>query len=216
MLNRHARALSTEAFTPLARFLLARGVTPDAVTVTGTVGVVLGALVFYPLGELFWGTVVITLFVFSDVLDGVMARLAGRAGAWGAFLDSTLDRLQDAAVFVGLMLWFFGAGDVPLAGVAAATSLVLGMLVSYARAKAESLGFEANTGIAERAERLIVTLVFAGLTGLGLTPWALTVVLFLLAAASLVTVGQRVATVRRQSRAGAAQWGHERGHPGQP
>ncbi|QCU78170.1 CDP-alcohol phosphatidyltransferase family protein [Citricoccus sp. SGAir0253] len=216
MLNRHARALSTEAFTPLARFLLARGVTPDAVTVTGTVGVVLGALVLYPLGELFWGTVVITLFVFSDVLDGVMARLAGRAGAWGAFLDSTLDRVQDAAVFLGLMLWFFGPGDLPLAGVGAASSLVLGMLVSYARAKAESLGFEANTGIAERAERLIVTLVFAGLTGLGLTPWALTVVLFLLAAASLVTVGQRVAAVRRQSRSGAAQWGHERGHPGQP
>ncbi|NUL45191.1 CDP-alcohol phosphatidyltransferase family protein [Cellulosimicrobium funkei] len=200
MLNRYARALFTRIFTPAARFLLARGVSADAVTIVGTLGVALGALVLFPLGELFWGTMVITLFVFSDVLDGVMARIAGTTGRWGSFLDSTLDRVQDAAVFVGLMLWFFGGGDFWIAGVAAAASMVLGMLVSYVRAKAESLGFDANTGIAERAERLVVTLVFAGLTGLGLNPWVLTVVLLLLAAASAITVGQRMVTVYRQSR----------------
>ncbi len=200
MLNRYARALFTRIFTPAARFLLARGVSADAVTIVGTLGVVLGALILFPLGELFWGTIIITLFVFSDVLDGVMARIAGTAGRWGSFLDSTLDRVQDAAVFLGLMLWFFGAGDFWIAGVAAAASMALGMLVSYVRAKAESLGFDANTGIAERAERLVVTLVFAGLTGLGLNPWALAVVLLLLAAASAFTVGQRMVTVYRQSR----------------
>lgn len=200
MLNRYARALFTRIFTPPARFLLARGVSADAVTIVGTLGVVLGALILFPRGELFWGTMVITLFVFSDVLDGVMARIAGTTGRWGSFLDSTLDRVQDAAVFLGLMLWFFGAGDFWIAGVAAAASMALGMLVSYARAKAESLGFDANTGIAERAERLVVTLVFAGLTGLGLNPWVLTVVLLLLAAASAITVGQRMVTVYRQSR----------------
>lgn len=200
MLNRYARALFTRIFTPAARFLLARGVSADAVTIVGTLGVVLGALILFPLGELFWGTMVITLFVFSDVLDGVMARIAGTTGRWGSFLDSTLDRVQDAAVFLGLMLWFFGAGDFWIAGVAAAASMALGMLVSYVRAKAESLGFDANTGIAERAERLVVTLVFAGLTGLGLNPWVLAVVLLLLAAASTITVGQRMVTVYRQSR----------------
>ncbi|MEW1980203.1 phosphatidylinositol phosphate synthase [Citricoccus sp. NPDC079358] len=200
MLNRYARALFTRIFTPTARFLLARGVSADAVTIVGTLGVVLGALILFPRGELFWGTMVITLFVFSDVLDGVMARIAGTTGRWGSFLDSTLDRVQDAAVFLGLMIWFFGAGDVWIAGVAAAASMALGMLVSYVRAKAESLGFDANTGIAERAERLVVTLVFAGLTGLGLNPWVLTVVLLLLAAASAITVGQRMVTVYRQSR----------------
>ena len=200
MLNRYARALFTRIFTPAARFLLARSVSADAVTIVGTLGVVLGALILFPLGELFWGTMVITLFVFSDVLDGVMARIAGTTGRWGSFLDSTLDRVQDAAVFLGLMLWFFGAGDFWIAGVAAAASMALGMLVSYVRAKAESLGFDANTGIAERAERLVVTLVFAGLTGLGLNPWVLAVVLLVLAAASAITVGQRMVTVYRQSR----------------
>ncbi|GAA1120248.1 phosphatidylinositol phosphate synthase [Citricoccus alkalitolerans] len=202
MLNRYARALFTRIFTPAARFLLARGVSADAVTIVGTLGVALGALILFPLGELFWGTMVITLFVFSDVLDGVMARIAGTTGRWGSFLDSTLDRVQDAAVFLGLMLWFFGAGDFWIAGVAAAASMALGMLVSYVRAKAESLGFDANTGIAERAERLVVTLVFAGLTGLGLNPWVLAVVLLMLAAASAITVGQRMVTVYRQSRRG--------------
>jgi CDP-diacylglycerol---glycerol-3-phosphate 3-phosphatidyltransferase len=200
MLNRYARTLVGRIFAPVARFLLARGVTANAVTVVGTVGVVLGALVLFPWGQLFWGTMVITLFVFSDVLDGVMARQAGTTGAWGSFLDSTLDRVQDAAVFLGLMLWFFGAGDFWPAGVAAAASMVLGMLVSYVRAKAESLGFDANTGIAERAERLVVTLVVAGLTGLGLHPWVLAVVLALLAVASAVTVVQRMASVHRQAR----------------
>lgn len=200
MLNRYARELFSRIFTPVARFLLARGISADVVTIVGTLGVSLGALVLFPMGELFWGTMVITLFVFSDVLDGVMARLAGTTGRWGNFLDSTLDRVQDAAVFLGLMLWFFGAGDFWIAGAAAAASLALGMLVSYARAKAESLGFTANTGIAERAERLVVTLVFAGLTGLGLNPWFLATVLILLAVASAITVGQRMAAVFRQSR----------------
>ncbi|MEU3845769.1 phosphatidylinositol phosphate synthase [Micrococcus terreus] len=199
MLNRHARAFFTRLFTPPARLLLRWGVAPDTVTIVGTLGVVVGALVFFPLGELFWGTMFITAFVFSDVLDGVMARLAGSSGRWGNFLDSTLDRVQDAAVFLGLTVWFLGAGDHPPTGVLAAVCMALGMLVSYARAKAEALGFDCNTGIAERAERLVVTLVFAGLVGLGLSVWTLTVVLGLLAVASAITVGQRVATVHRQS-----------------
>lgn len=199
MLNKYARDLFTFLLSPIARFLLKRGVSPDAVTIVGTLGVAGGALVFYPLGELFWGTLFITLFVFSDLIDGIMARIKGRSGAWGSFLDSTLDRVADGAVFAGVAIWFFTGGVNTPIGIAAMACLVLGMLVSYARAKAESLGFDANVGIAERAERLVSVLVVTGLTGLGLPEIVLLCVLILLALASIVTVIQRVAAVRRQS-----------------
>ena len=203
MLDRHARGATTRLFTPVARALLRAGVSPDAVTVAGTVGVSAAALGLYPMDQLFWGTIVITLFVFSDLVDGIMAREAGASGPWGSFLDSTLDRIQDAAIFLALSWWGFGAGQTPAVGVLAGVCLALGMLVSYARAKAESLGLTASVGVAERAERLVLTLVFAGLTGLGLPTAVLTTVLALLAVASLVTVLQRVAAVRRQTRPAA-------------
>jgi CDP-diacylglycerol--glycerol-3-phosphate 3-phosphatidyltransferase len=140
MLNRHARGFFTALFTPLARWLLRMGVSPDAVTVIGTAGVVVGALVFFPWGQLFWGTLFITAFIFSDVLDGIMARMQDVKSRWGNFLDSTLDRIADGALFAGLAIWFFtGGADIPIA-VAAMLCLVLGMVVSYARAKAESWG----------------------------------------------------------------------------
>ena len=199
MLNRHARGFFTALFSPLARWLLKIGVSPDAVTVVGTLGVVVGALVFYPLGQLWWGTLFITAFIFSDVLDGIMASMQERGGRWGNFLDSTLDRVADGALFAGVAIWFFtGGADTPIA-VAAVVCLVLGMVVSYARAKAEALGFTANVGIAERAERLVSVLVVTGFTGLGLPTVVLLSTLCLLAAASLVTVVQRIAAVRRQS-----------------
>ena len=199
MLNRHARGFFTALFTPLARWLLKIGVSPDAVTVIGTAGVVVGALVFYPLGQLWWGTLFITAFIFSDVLDGIMARMREVGSRWGNFLDSTLDRIADGALFAGLAVWFFtGGANIPIA-VSAMVCLVLGMVVSYARAKAESLGFTANTGIAERAERLVSVLVVTGFTGLGLPEVVLLVTLLLLAVASFITVVQRVLSVRRQS-----------------
>lgn len=201
MLNRHARGFFTALFTPLARWLLRIGVSPDAVTVIGTAGVVVGALVFYPLGQLWWGTLFITAFIFSDVLDGIMARMQDVKSRWGNFLDSTLDRIADGALFAGLATWFFtGGANTPIA-VAAMLCLVLGMVVSYARAKAESLGFTANVGIAERAERLVSVLVVTGFTGLGLPPVVLLATLVLLALASLITVVQRVLSVRRQAQA---------------
>jgi CDP-diacylglycerol--glycerol-3-phosphate 3-phosphatidyltransferase len=204
MLNRHARGFFTALFNPLARWLLKIGVSPDSVTIIGTAGVVAGALVFYPLGQLWWGTLFITAFIFSDVLDGIMARMRDTGGRWGNFLDSTLDRVADGALFAGLAIWFFTGGADFAIAIAAIICLVLGMVVSYARAKAESLGFTANVGIAERAERLVSVLVVTGFTGLGLPHIVLLVTLGLLAAASLVTVVQRVLVVRRQALADSA------------
>ncbi|GAA3280283.1 phosphatidylinositol phosphate synthase [Paenarthrobacter aurescens] len=203
MLNRHARGFFTSLFTPLARWLLRIGVSPDAVTIAGTLGVILGGLVLYPLGYLWWGSVVVAFFAFSDVVDGIMARLQGRSGGWGNFLDSTLDRLADGAIFAGLTIWFFTSGEDPAIATAAVVCLVLGMVVSYARAKAESLGYQASVGIAERAERLASVLLITGLTGLGLPPVVLFGTLIILALASVVTIVQRMATVRRQAMAEA-------------
>ena len=205
MLNRHARGFFTALFSPLARWLLKIGVSPDAITIVGTAGVVVGALVFYPMGHLLWGTLFITAFIFSDVIDGIMARMQDRGGSWGNFLDSTLDRLADGALFAGLAIWFFTGGADTAIAVAAVVCLVLGMVVSYVRAKAESLGFQANVGIAERAERLVSVLVVTGLTGLGLPPVVLLVTLVVLAGASLITVVQRVLAVRRQACQGTPQ-----------
>lgn len=200
MLNRYARAFFTRLFTPLARLLAALGISPDIVTVVGTIGVCAGALAFYPRGQFLTGTLVITAFVFADTLDGIMARLSGRSSIWGAYLDSTLDRVADAAIFGGLVLWYAGDGRMPsMAGLALAC-LILGGVVSYARARAEGLGLTANVGIAERAERLVLVLVATGLVGLFQWPdWVLGGVLGVLAVASLVTVIQRVLAVRAQA-----------------
>ncbi|HSE72816.1 MAG TPA: CDP-alcohol phosphatidyltransferase family protein [Nocardioidaceae bacterium] len=202
MLNRF-RAFWTKVLTPVARFLLRVGVSPDVVTLVGTLGVVTGALVFFPRGELLTGVLVITAFVFSDLLDGTMARMSGSSSKWGAFLDSTLDRLGDAAIFGGLVLYFAGPGDSDLWSALALYCLVMGSVTSYARARAESLGMEAKGGIAERADRLVAILVMTGLSVLLDLPALLPLTLGLLAVASTVTVLQRVLAVRSQAKATA-------------
>lgn len=199
MLNRYARAFFTKLLTPVASLLLRLGISPDVVTVIGTVGVAAGALVFYPRGEFFVGTLVITAFVFSDTVDGIMARQSGRSSKWGAYLDSTLDRVGDAAIFGGLVLYYAGSGQNRwMAGLALAC-LILGSVVSYAKARAEGLGYTADVGIAERADRLVAVLVAAFFADVFNSTLLLGVVLALLALASFVTVLQRMLTVRRQA-----------------
>ena len=197
----HLRTFFTNLITPIARLLLRLNVSPDAVTVVGTIGVVGAALWFFPRGQLIVGVLVITAFVFSDLLDGTMARISGRTSSWGAFLDSTLDRMGDSAIFGGLVLYY--AFTVESETLAALTlyCLVTGWLTSYTRARAESLGFEAKVGLAARADRLVAVLVAAGFSDIFGIPVLLEVVLWLLAVASSVTVVQRILVVRRQARA---------------
>ncbi|MFI8996472.1 phosphatidylinositol phosphate synthase [Streptomyces sp. NPDC053542] len=205
MLNKYARAFFTRVLTPFAALLIRLGISPDVVTVLGTAGVVAGALVFYPLGEFFWGTVVITLFVFSDLVDGNMARQLGRSSRWGAFLDSTLDRVADAAIFGGLALWYAGRGDDLLLTAVTIFCLASGQVVSYTKARGESIGLPVNVnGLIERAERLVISLVACGFSGLHKfgVPWIqnlLPIALWIVAVGSAVTLGQRVVTVRRES-----------------
>ncbi len=205
MLNKYARAFFTRVLTPFAAMLLRRRVSPDAVTLIGTAGVMAGALAFYPRGEFFWGTVVITLFVFSDLVDGNMARQQGRSSRWGAFLDSTLDRVADAAVFGGLTLWYAGGGDDLVLCAVTIFCLASGQVVSYTKARGEAIGLPVKVnGLVERAERLVVTLVLCGFSGLHKfgVPYIevlLPIALWVVAVGSLVTLIQRVVTVRREA-----------------
>ena len=186
MLNRLLRATMTKILAPVAHLFLRLGISPDVVTVVGTVGVCVGALAFFPRGQLWVGCLVITAFVFSDTVDGIMARESGRSSKWGAYLDSTLDRMGDSAIFGGLVLFYAGPGDNRwMAGLALAC-LILGSVVSYAKARAEGLGYTADVGIAERADRLVAVLVAAFFADLFNSTLLLGIVLGLLAVASFV------------------------------
>src|SRR3954453_1349520 len=158
MLERFKAFWQGVVLAPIVNLLLRLGVSPDAVTLVGTIGVAAGAPPFYPRGELLIGTIVISVFVFSDMIDGAMARKSGRTSTFGSFWDSTLDRIGDAAIFGGLALYFARSGDSYLYLCLSLFCLVAGSLTSYARAKAESLGLDARGGIAERSDRLVLIL----------------------------------------------------------
>jgi CDP-diacylglycerol--glycerol-3-phosphate 3-phosphatidyltransferase len=201
------RPVLSRLLTPVGERLARTPVTPNALTITGTVGMTAGALWLFPTGHLFAGTMVCTGFVLADMLDGVLARVKGTSGPWGAFLDSTLDRIGDAAVFAGLAAWLVRTHQDALAA-AALFCLVAGGLVSYARARAEGLGIRADVGLAERTERLLIALVSAGLTGLGV-PFVLAIGLWALAVLTAVTFGQRVEAVRRATAQPAPRGGRQ-------
>ena len=185
-----ARAVVSYGVNPTARFLLRIGVTPNAVTIAGTVGVLIGAW-FGAQGHLFWGTWIITACALTDVLDGTMARMRGSSGKFGALLDSSMDRIADGAVFGAVVYYMANQGN-PYGGtIAALISLAAGQVVSYVKARAQSLGLDADVGIAERLERLVI-LGIGGLIGSAGVDWGLPAALWVLAALSIVTVFQRL------------------------
>ena len=192
--------------TPVGKALARTPLTPNMVTVIGAVGVTAGALALFPTGHLFAGTMVCTGFVLTDMLDGALARITGRTGPFGAFLDSTLDRIGDAAVFGGIAIWLATGGHARTLAAVALFCLVAGGLVSYAKARAQGLGLRCDVGIAERAERLLIGLVAIGLAGLGV-PYVLAIGLWALAALSAITFGQRVHAVWKAAGAGSASTG---------
>ncbi|MFH5823214.1 phosphatidylinositol phosphate synthase [Georgenia sp. AZ-5] len=206
MLSRTGRGFATAVFGPAARLLVRLGVSPDVVTVGGTLATSVAALTLLPGGHLAVGALVLGALVVTDNLDGQMARLTDRVSRWGAFLDSTMDRVADAAIFSGVLLWALDHLDGTLRTWTAAFALaclVLGSVVPYAKARAEGLGMTANVGLAERADRLVVVLVATLLVGLGLPAAVMTAALGLLALASAVTVVQRMRTVYVQARTGS-------------
>ncbi|MGW0025085.1 phosphatidylinositol phosphate synthase [Rhodococcus sp. NPDC003383] len=196
MLSFFGRASVSKVTAPLGRALIRTGLTPDAVTLIGTVATIAAALTLFPMGQLFWGTMVIWLFVMFDMLDGAMARARGGGTRFGAVLDATCDRVADGAIFAGLAWWaVYDEQSRPLL-VATLICLVSSQVISYAKARAEASGLSADGGLIERPDRLIIVLVGAGFTGLGID-WAIHVAMWLLAAGSVITVFQRVIAVRR-------------------
>jgi CDP-diacylglycerol---glycerol-3-phosphate 3-phosphatidyltransferase len=200
------RQFWTNVWAPLANLFLRWGISPNTVTFVGTIGVSAGALIFFPQGKLLVGVLVITAFVFSDIMDGYMARASGQVSVFGAFWDSTLDRIGDAAIFGGLAMYYVGPGDNDWFAALAIYCLSMGSVTSYARARAESLGMQAKVGIAERSDRLVSILVITGLAdiankaGVGEDALvAIPITLGLLAVASTITVIQRVLVVREQA-----------------
>lgn len=192
------RAAYVKMLRPLAKAALRVGFTPDSITVFGTAGSVVAALTLFPIGQLWWGALAVWFFVLADMLDGAMARERGGGTRFGAVLDATCDRIADGAVFCGLLWWAaFGLRSAPLAA-ATLICVVTSQVISYVKARAEASGLSGGGGIIERPERLIIVLVGAGLSDFPLhhTPWLLPAAMWALAVASLVTLGQRVHTVR--------------------
>jgi len=195
MLSARLKPAVTRVITPVAAVALRMGITPNAVTWTGAIAVVTSALYFYPKGEFLIGTVIICVMALSDLFDGTMARLSQKGSSkWGGFLDSTIDRITDSAILVGISIYLIDKED-PLVIVVIVT-LVTGILVPYIRAKAECFGIECSGGIAERTERLIISLAAIGFEGLGI-PYTLSIGMWLLAVLGTYTVLQRMLIVKR-------------------
>ncbi len=196
--NPAARKVMSGVIEPPARLLLRLHVSADAVTIAGTVLTIAVALVLLPQGHFIPAVIILAVLGMSDLLDGTMARLSGTSGPWGNFLDATMDRLADGAVFGGLVI--YGAlNDDAWVTSGALLALVTGQVTSYAKARAEAVGATANVGIAERAERLILAGVAVLLAGFGV-PYVLPIALWVLGLLGLVTIAQRVWTVRAQLR----------------
>ena len=195
MISRSLKPAVTRLITPVASAALRIGITPNGVTWVGAIGVIASALIFYPRGDFFLGTAVIAVFALSDLFDGTMARIS-KAGAskWGSFLDSTIDRITDSSILLGLAVYLINKDD-RLSTVVLVT-LVTGLLVPYIRAKAESFAIECTGGIAERTERLIIAMSAIALEGLHV-PFVLAIGMWLLAVLGSITVVQRMLIVRR-------------------
>ena len=198
MLQASLRAPATKIITPLCRFLLRMGIGANTITVLGSLGTIASSIYFFGRGKLFIGTIVITVLVLTDLLDGTLARLSPSGpSTWGAVLDSTLDRIGDAAVLGSLLYWFIEKNDdlIPVVIVA----IVASGLVSYIKARAESLDIKCDGGFAERTERLIILLVATGFSGLGV-PYILAIGIWMLAIAATATAGQRLWIVYQETK----------------
>ncbi|MEY2814367.1 MAG: hypothetical protein RIS05_115 [Actinomycetota bacterium] len=195
MISSHLKPQVTRLINPVVKMAVRFGVTANGVTISGAVGTVASALYFYPSGDLFVGTLVICFFALSDLFDGAIARLSNGTGtSWGGFLDSTIDRVTDAAIVIGVLIYILDRDQ--FAAILLLISLVTGGLIPYIRAKAESLSIECSGGIAERTERIVISLTAIGLYGLGIEI-ALVIGFGILAVLGVVTVAQRMFIVYR-------------------
>jgi CDP-diacylglycerol--glycerol-3-phosphate 3-phosphatidyltransferase len=195
MLSAILRKPVSRVVDPVAVFLLRIGITPNGMTFFGSLGTSAMALWLWPQGEYFWGTMGVIAFIFSDLLDGTMARISKKSSQWGAFFDSTIDRVVDVALIGALLLSLLKTDD--RLALVAFVALIGGFLVSYVKARAQALSLECDGGFAERAERVIILLIAVGFAGLGI-PYILAIGIWILAISSLATFVFRVYQVWKQ------------------
>ena len=207
------RRFVERALEPVIRRLIAAGVSPNVITTVGTV-VLLGSGVAFGLGLVRVGGALLLLSGVGDMLDGRVARGGGRVTPFGAFYDSTLDRVGEAALFGGIALFFVRGHVAPGLAVpgliASLTALSAGLIVSYARARAEGLGLNCTVGMAQRAERIVGLGVPSLFVGAGPQGWVLFGIVTLLALAAAITVVQRIVHVYKATRVPAGEAAVER------
>jgi len=203
-LTDHLKSGFLRLVTPVADFLVRRGVSPNAVTTAGTLLTVIGGGI-YGWGHIQIAGWVVGLSAISDVIDGTMARRSGRVSVFGAFYDSTLDRIADAAVLGGLLVFFARNGvhhSVPVSASTPMMAVILltiigSFLTSYTRARAEGLGIDAKVGMLQRPERIVLLSAPQAFFGLALDGWVLMGICVLLMVTAWITVVQRIAFVYR-------------------
>ena len=196
--NSKARDIGKLIATPFAKIFIKLGFSPDLVTLFGTLGVVVSSIVFFSQGEFLAGSILFAMFVGLDAVDGTVARLLNRNSKWGAFFDSVLDRIADGVVLGSLAFYFAKAGEETYF-ILSLVALLASEIVSYTKARAEGLGLNCDTGLAERPERVIIIVGGTFLTGLGINP-ALEISLWLLTIVSIITVIQRMNFVLKQTK----------------
>lgn len=198
MLSVHGRKPAAVVVVPVAKAFLKLGLTPNAVTVVGTLVTIAIAVILIPLNHLFAAAVLSGVFAGFDMLDGTMARLTTGGSKFGATLDASCDRITDGALFAAIVYWLIYVDNArPVHVVACLIVLVSSQVISYIKARGEASGFSMVGGLIERPERLIIGLVGIGLEGLGV-PYAIEVALWVLVVGSLFTVVQRILNARAQ------------------
>ena len=196
--NSKARDIGKLISTPFAKIFIKLGFSPDLVTLFGTLGVVISSIIFFSQGEFLVGSILFAMFVGLDAVDGTVARLLNKNSKWGAFFDSVLDRIADGVV-LGSLAFYFANAEKEIYFILSLVALLASEIVSYVKARAEGLGLNCDTGLAERPERVIIIIAGTFLTGLGINP-ALEISIWLLTIVSIITVIQRMTFVLKQTK----------------
>ena len=192
MLSEYGRSGVTRVTHPFAAFLVRTGATANGITLTGLILTCAAAITLFGPGHLVAGAIVIALCTLFDLVDGAVARASGGGSPYGALVDAVSDRVADGVILASLVWWLVhDEPDKQYALVMALACLVLSQVVSYSKARADAGGLRTPGGLMERADRLVLILLGAGLEGLGV-PWALEVGLTAVALGSLITIVQRV------------------------
>lgn len=198
MLSVHGRKPAAVVVVPVAKLFLKMGLTPNIVTIVGTIVTIAISVILIPLDHLFAAALLSGLFAAFDMLDGTMARLTTGGSRFGATLDASCDRITDGALFAAIAYWMVYVDNAhPINFAACMVVLVSSQVISYVKARGEASGFKMVGGLVERPERLILGLGGVGLEGLGV-PYALEVALWLLAVGSIFTIYQRMRQAARQ------------------